>query len=105
MLPNLGPLRRAARFDGVYPIQVDMSDMTPEAVARVKSYIEEHRTETGPYDFVVFGVRGDLNAFREAGATWCLAGPSQTGESQAETLDWVRAGPPGATTARGAVDR
>lgn len=95
MLPNLRPFRRAARYDGVFPIRADMEDMTPADVARVARYVGEHRASERPFDIVVGGpVDGDVAAMEEAGATWYLAGPSPEGESVEETLAWVSAGPP-----------
>jgi alkanesulfonate monooxygenase SsuD/methylene tetrahydromethanopterin reductase-like flavin-dependent oxidoreductase (luciferase family) len=95
MLPNLRPFRRAARFEGVFPIRSDMEDITPADVARVARYVEMHRTSVGAFDVVVGGpVEGDVAAMEEAGATWYMAGPSPRGESIEETLAWVSAGPP-----------
>jgi alkanesulfonate monooxygenase SsuD/methylene tetrahydromethanopterin reductase-like flavin-dependent oxidoreductase (luciferase family) len=95
MLPNLRPFRRAARFEGVFPIRSDMEDITPADVARVARYVEMHRTSDGAFDVVVGGpVDGDVAAMEEAGATWYMAGPSPRGESIEDTLAWVSAGPP-----------
>lgn len=94
MLPNLRPFRRAARYDGVFPIRADMQDMTPADVAGVARYVAEHRTTEGPFDIVVGGPPGiDVDAMEEAGATWYLAGPNPEGESVEETLTWISAGP------------
>jgi alkanesulfonate monooxygenase SsuD/methylene tetrahydromethanopterin reductase-like flavin-dependent oxidoreductase (luciferase family) len=95
MLPNLRPFRRAARYDGVFPIRADMEDLTPTDLARVARYVEDHRTIGGPFDVVVGGpVEADLTAMAEAGATWYLTGPSPAGESLEDTLAWISAGPP-----------
>jgi hypothetical protein len=97
MLPNLRPFRRAARFDGVFPIRSDREDITPAEVDRVARYVETHRTGDGGFDVVVGGpVDGDVSAMEEAGATWYLVGPNRRGESIEETLAWVSAGPPSA---------
>jgi alkanesulfonate monooxygenase SsuD/methylene tetrahydromethanopterin reductase-like flavin-dependent oxidoreductase (luciferase family) len=94
MLPNLRPFRRAARYDGVFPIRADMQDMTPADVAGVARHVAEHRTTEGPFDIVVGGPPGiDVDAMEEAGATWYLAGPNPEGESVEETLTWISAGP------------
>jgi alkanesulfonate monooxygenase SsuD/methylene tetrahydromethanopterin reductase-like flavin-dependent oxidoreductase (luciferase family) len=95
MLPHLRPFRRAARYDGVFPIRGDMEDMTPADVARVADYVSRHRTGEGPFDVVVGGPPGtDVEAIEEAGATWFLTGPNPEGESVEETLAWISAGPP-----------
>lgn len=95
MLPNLRPLRRAARFDGVFPIRSDMQDLEPEEVTMIAGYVKIHRQSDEPFDVVVGGPPdADIAAFEEAGATWYLMGPTAGGEPLDETLGWVRAGPP-----------
>jgi alkanesulfonate monooxygenase SsuD/methylene tetrahydromethanopterin reductase-like flavin-dependent oxidoreductase (luciferase family) len=95
MLPNLRPFRRAARYDGVFPIRADMEDLTPTDLAGVARYVEEHRTAEGPFDVVVGGpFEADLIAMAEAGTTWYLTGPSPAGASLEDTLAWISAGPP-----------
>jgi alkanesulfonate monooxygenase SsuD/methylene tetrahydromethanopterin reductase-like flavin-dependent oxidoreductase (luciferase family) len=95
MLPNLRPFRRAARYDGVFPIRADMEDLTPTDLAGVARYVEEHRTAEGPFDVVVGGpFDADLTAMAEAGTTWYLTGPSPAGASLEDTLAWISAGPP-----------
>jgi alkanesulfonate monooxygenase SsuD/methylene tetrahydromethanopterin reductase-like flavin-dependent oxidoreductase (luciferase family) len=95
MLPNLRPFRRAARYDGVFPIRADMEDLTPTDLAGVARYVEEHRTAEGPFDVVVGGpFEADLTAMAEAGTTWYLTGPSPAGASLKDTLAWISAGPP-----------
>jgi alkanesulfonate monooxygenase SsuD/methylene tetrahydromethanopterin reductase-like flavin-dependent oxidoreductase (luciferase family) len=93
MLPNLRPLRRAARFDGVYPIRSDEQPMEPSNVAMIAGYVKVHRQGEDAFDVVVFAPEGaDVDAFAEAGATWLISGPD--GESLEETLGWLREGPP-----------
>jgi alkanesulfonate monooxygenase SsuD/methylene tetrahydromethanopterin reductase-like flavin-dependent oxidoreductase (luciferase family) len=96
MLPHRRPLRRAARFDGVFPIRVDMADVGPDDVLETRAYIEECRSATGAYDFVIGGPpRSDAEfaALAEAGVTWYLAGPPMEGESLAISLAWIERGP------------
>ena len=94
-LPNLRPFRRAARFDGVYPIRSDMRDLTPEEVANVVEYVRRHRDTDAAFDVVVGGpIDGDLAPFQRAGVTWYLTGPSPGGESFDDTLAWIGQGPP-----------
>ena len=72
MLPNLRPLRRAARFDGVFPIRSDMRDLEPAEVAMVAGYVRIHRTSDEPFDVVIGGpLESDIAAMEAAGATWC----------------------------------
>jgi alkanesulfonate monooxygenase SsuD/methylene tetrahydromethanopterin reductase-like flavin-dependent oxidoreductase (luciferase family) len=102
MVPNLRPLRRAARFDGIYPIRSDMERMQPEEVAMVAGFVKVHHQGDDPFDVVIGVPEGaDVDAFEEAGATWLIRGPSERGESVEETLGWLREGPPGRGQAPG----
>ena len=68
--PHRAPLRRAARWDGVFPIDLDDPAVLPELLA----VVAEHRTATSPFDVVVQGTAGEpadrLAQWEEAGATW-----------------------------------
>ena len=62
--PNRRPVRRAARYDGLFPIDLP----GPEALA-------ELREEVAGLDLVVTTSPGDdLSGWAKAGATWCLTG-------------------------------
>ena len=62
--PNRRPVRRAARWDGLFPIDLP----GPEALA-------ELREEVGDIDLVVTNPAGtDVGPWAAAGATWCLTG-------------------------------
>lgn len=81
--PNRRPLRRAARFDGCFPI--DLPD--PGALAELKAEVDRLRDGDGPYDLVVTNPAGtDPEPWIAAGATWCL-----TGFGTQPGLDEVRA--------------
>ena len=64
------PRRRAARYDGFFPVNLTHPDQVAESVEGVN----EFRTDlTAPYDFVVAIPAGtDPTPFAAAGATWCL---------------------------------
>ena len=80
--PNRRPLRRAARWDGLFPIDLP----GPEALAELASEIAVLRGP-GPYDLVAEVPTGtDPAPWIEAGATWCL-----TGFGIQPTADEVRA--------------
>jgi alkanesulfonate monooxygenase SsuD/methylene tetrahydromethanopterin reductase-like flavin-dependent oxidoreductase (luciferase family) len=85
--PNLGPLRRAARWDGacLYPTAQPGSatdsgeSLTAQQVGEIRRFIDAHRTSRGSFDIVAGGpARGpDPDRTRElirqsaqAGATW-----------------------------------
>jgi alkanesulfonate monooxygenase SsuD/methylene tetrahydromethanopterin reductase-like flavin-dependent oxidoreductase (luciferase family) len=66
--PNRRPLRRAARFDGLFPIDLP----GPEAAAELAAELRELRGP-GPFDLVVEIPPGtDPAPWAAAGATWCL---------------------------------
>jgi alkanesulfonate monooxygenase SsuD/methylene tetrahydromethanopterin reductase-like flavin-dependent oxidoreductase (luciferase family) len=95
MLPNLRPLRRAARFDGVFPIRSDGEDLEPADVAMIAGYVKIHRQGEEPFDVAIGGeIDADVAAFEEAGATWFICGPGSGGQPVEETLGWLRDGPP-----------
>ena len=78
--PNKRPLRRAARYDGVFPIDLP----GPEALAEV---IAEIAT---PGEVVVTNPVGtDPAPWVEAGATWCLTvfGPQPTQREVERAID------------------
>ena len=89
--PNRRPLRRAARWDGVFPI--DMPG--PEALAEVLEAVDELREpNAGEYELVVTNPAGtDPEPWIEAGATWCLTGfGSQPTRREVEEAIDARAG-------------
>jgi alkanesulfonate monooxygenase SsuD/methylene tetrahydromethanopterin reductase-like flavin-dependent oxidoreductase (luciferase family) len=66
---KLNPMRRAARLDGYFPVNLDSADRFAEAVAQVEAL----RTGTGPFDYVAELEPGeDGSPYARAGATWLL---------------------------------
>ncbi|HEX6459741.1 MAG TPA: LLM class flavin-dependent oxidoreductase [Thermoleophilaceae bacterium] len=88
--PNKRPMRRAARWDGLFPIDQDEPDQLEEMVA----YVNEHRPDpSAPFEIVVEYPPGtDPSPWEAAGATWCLTsfGPTPT---EAEVRSAIEAGP------------
>ncbi|HTX10317.1 MAG TPA: LLM class flavin-dependent oxidoreductase [Solirubrobacteraceae bacterium] len=82
--PHRRPLRRAARWDGLFPIDLP----GPEAVAELGAEIAAQRpADAGPFDMVVEIEPGeDPGPWHAAGATWVL-----TGFGREPRLDEVRA--------------
>jgi alkanesulfonate monooxygenase SsuD/methylene tetrahydromethanopterin reductase-like flavin-dependent oxidoreductase (luciferase family) len=81
--PNRRPLRRAARYDGVFPI--DQSE--PAELAEMVAAIAAERGSLADYDVVVTNPPGtDPQPWIDAGATWCL-----TGFGTQPSIDGVRA--------------
>jgi alkanesulfonate monooxygenase SsuD/methylene tetrahydromethanopterin reductase-like flavin-dependent oxidoreductase (luciferase family) len=70
--PNKRPLRRAARWDGVFPIDLPGPDALAELVAEVRAL---RGSGEGRFDVVVTNPPGtDPGPWVAAGATWCLTG-------------------------------
>jgi alkanesulfonate monooxygenase SsuD/methylene tetrahydromethanopterin reductase-like flavin-dependent oxidoreductase (luciferase family) len=82
--PHRRPVRRAARWDGLFPIELP----GPDALAQLVDEVRGMRAEgAGEFDFVVEVAPGDATApWEAAGATWVL-----TGFSPVPRLDEVRA--------------
>jgi alkanesulfonate monooxygenase SsuD/methylene tetrahydromethanopterin reductase-like flavin-dependent oxidoreductase (luciferase family) len=69
--PNRRPLRRAARWEGLFPIDLP----GPDALAELRAEVEDLRDGQEPFDFVVSNPAGtNPSPWIEAGATWCLNG-------------------------------
>ena len=65
---NRAPLRRAARHDGAFPIEVESPDQLAEIAASLR---ELRGDDPRPYDLVVGGPPGaDPAPYAAAGATW-----------------------------------
>jgi alkanesulfonate monooxygenase SsuD/methylene tetrahydromethanopterin reductase-like flavin-dependent oxidoreductase (luciferase family) len=70
--PHRRPVRRAARWDGLFPIDLP----GPEALAGLRDEIARLRgAGAGPFDLAVTNGPGtDRAPWEAAGATWCLTG-------------------------------
>lgn len=106
MWPNRRPFRRAARFEGVFPIKSgdDMPMLKPSELAEIVRYVDEYRESEGPYEVVTYAdLRGEagraaelIEQWSEAGATWIHIGPGDFGMEPVETFRArIRTGPPG----------
>jgi alkanesulfonate monooxygenase SsuD/methylene tetrahydromethanopterin reductase-like flavin-dependent oxidoreductase (luciferase family) len=117
-LPARAGLRRAARWDGVFPIKVpqaivegtvshaDWSDwwLAPEELADANAYVQGLRQEQGPYAVTATGrvadaspaaARARLAEFSAAGANWWLEWIDDAPGSYARTLVSIARGAPG----------
>jgi alkanesulfonate monooxygenase SsuD/methylene tetrahydromethanopterin reductase-like flavin-dependent oxidoreductase (luciferase family) len=85
--PRPASMRRVLRYDGLLPAmtgktgKVEMRSATPGEIRQMKTWIDQHRTETTPFDIIVEGTTpGDdpaqaaaiVRPYAEAGATWWL---------------------------------
>ena len=82
------PLRRAARYQGFFPVGLDSPDQLAEMVAAVTALRQQAgRDAAEPYDIVADLPPGhDPTPYAAAGATWWLVGPPW----DAVTVDQVR---------------
>lgn len=103
MWPNKAPFRRAARYDGVFPI-VDRASFAanPEEIRAIRALIAEHRTSDAPQDVIVQAEsRGvstaemakSIAALADAGVTWWLQ-TVDPAESLGDIRALIGAGPP-----------
>ena len=86
-----GPVRRAARCDGVMPFSG--GPMTVDAITEVVTQVRSERTSDDPFDVVAWGDNSNAAAYEAAGATWLVESfgpetPLATGQRV------VAAGPP-----------
>ena len=89
--PNRTPIRRAARWDGWFPIAVP----TPDVLADELAYALEHRTSDAPFDVAVQGLPdADPRPWINAGATWWLVRFDPFTVNVADVRAVVENGPP-----------
>jgi alkanesulfonate monooxygenase SsuD/methylene tetrahydromethanopterin reductase-like flavin-dependent oxidoreductase (luciferase family) len=82
--PNQRPLRRAARLDGLFPVEVPEPDALREMI---DATLAHRAADAAPFDVAVMYQPGtDPSVWEAAGATWTL-----TGFGQSPKLDEVRA--------------
>jgi hypothetical protein len=116
--PNKPPMRRAARWDGVFPLKMPPVPLVglapgaapwsalwlqPRELGEAVNYVREHRTTIGSFDVIASGatppgegVKGQeiVSAFREVGATWWLEWLDEQRGTFAEMRKHIRQGPP-----------
>ncbi len=108
--PRTRSMQRVLRYDGLLPNLLDASGnqmkILPDDIRAMKAYIQEHRTESGPFDIVMEGeTPGDaplqaasiVRAWAEAGATWWIEShwnAPRTAEGLAQILTRIKQGPP-----------
>ncbi|MBA2635023.1 MAG: LLM class flavin-dependent oxidoreductase [Chloroflexi bacterium] len=75
--PNRAPLRRAARWDGIFPEHAGGTRLSPPELTELLRYVRQHRERADQFDAIVAGRSGELAdtelaAYAAAGATWWL---------------------------------
>ena len=91
--PKRRPLRRAARWDGLFPIELP----GPEALAELAAEVRELRQDPdAPFDLVAEIEPGtDPGPWEAAGATWILTAGFGQQPREADVREAIEAGPPG----------
>ena len=104
--PRKAPMRRAARWDGVFPLRTITAGSgwaamwpTPDTIREVVAFVRAERGDSqGHFDVVATGAtkgrEDSVAALAEAGATWWLEWLDDQRGSFAEMLERVRLGPP-----------
>lgn len=99
--PTKKPFRRAAQWDGVFPLMRERA-LTPVDFQEILAYTHAQRTQSTPFDVVASGLTSStdksqaaahVSSFAEVGATWWLEGfnPSHTLE---QVRQRIHQGPP-----------
>jgi alkanesulfonate monooxygenase SsuD/methylene tetrahydromethanopterin reductase-like flavin-dependent oxidoreductase (luciferase family) len=88
---NARPIRRAARYDGFFPVNLEHPDQLTEVVATVT---ELRQDPSAPYDFVVsLPVGVDPDPWEQTGATWLLQSLDPERVSSDQVRGVLRDGP------------
>lgn len=89
--PHRAPIRRAARWDGWFPIGFDH----PDQLAELATYAHEQRTTDEPFDIAVQGLPdADPAPWLAAGGTWWLVRFEPFGLTAADVRSVIENGPP-----------
>jgi alkanesulfonate monooxygenase SsuD/methylene tetrahydromethanopterin reductase-like flavin-dependent oxidoreductase (luciferase family) len=89
--PHRAPVRRAARWDGWFPIAVP----EPAALVTELAYVHDHRELDAPFDVAVQGLPdADPRPWFDAGATWWLVRFEPGGMTVADVRAVIENGPP-----------
>ncbi len=104
--PNKAPFRRAARWDGVFPLGVGQSQldmMRPDEMRDVIAYVMKHRTGYASFNIVHSGITPGESKTEDAqivapyvalGVTWWLENITPERGSLQEMGNRIRSGPP-----------
>jgi len=100
--PHKRPFRRAARWDGTFPLGNPFTP-TPNTVRDIRAYIDQHRQNPAPYDIVIMGgtlgnnpvaARRRVATYQDTGVTWWLESLFRWRNSIEDMRRRVRQGPP-----------
>ena len=100
--PNKPPIRRAARWDGVFPLKTGGSIRASD-INKIKEYISLYRKSDEPYDIIVTGktpsedpekTNKKIRPFIRAGLTWWLESIYGFRNDPDAMLKRIKSGPP-----------
>lgn len=100
--PNKAPFRRAARWDGAFPLKIGGA-MKKKDLEEILAYIQEFRSDSAPFDLVMMGytpgddlekARKIISPYQAGGLTWWLESLFQVHDSIAAMRERIRQGPP-----------
>ena len=100
--PNKPPFRRAARWDGIFPIG-KTGPLAAEHYRELVDFVKAQRADDTPFDVIATGIthgddpaadRATVQPFADAGVTWWLDDTSSGRDSLAVLQERVRKGPP-----------
>jgi alkanesulfonate monooxygenase SsuD/methylene tetrahydromethanopterin reductase-like flavin-dependent oxidoreductase (luciferase family) len=100
--PNTAPFRRAARWDGAFPLKTGGA-MRKKDLEDIRAYVQRHRTATTPFDLVMMGytpgdnltkARQIVAPYEAGGLTWWLESLFKVYHSVAAMRKRIRQGPP-----------
>ncbi len=94
--PHKKPLRRAAKWDGIFPLVFEDRFLTPEEWLEILDYIHQHRTSDKPFDAAHNGITHDaddvdtIKPYVEVGVTWWMEeiSPVRLGQKLSQSGDW-----------------
>jgi alkanesulfonate monooxygenase SsuD/methylene tetrahydromethanopterin reductase-like flavin-dependent oxidoreductase (luciferase family) len=102
--PRKGPMRRAARFDGVMPMSGDIEKpLTAAQIRDIAAFFREHHEGGRPFDIVADGespaddrarAREIVASYEAAGATWWMESTLPWKQSLESFRARIAAGPP-----------
>jgi hypothetical protein len=105
--PREKSMARVLRYDGLLPAKLDangsFADVTPDDLRAMKTYIEERRTATTPFDIIYEGrTPGDdlaqaaemVQPYAEAGATWWIEAMWEAPNTPTDVRRRIQQGPP-----------
>ena len=100
--PNKAPFRRAARWDGTFPLKMGGA-MQVKDLREIRSYIDEHRENNASFDVIMMGYTpGDkpdkaiktVEKYTKAGLTWWLESLFRMKNSVESMRVRIQQGPP-----------